>query len=77
MYTIYDSKQRASIDHRLGALRPEGSARWGIMTASQMVCHLNDSYALAMSEKTASEDITLLSRTLVRWVALRAPRSKR
>jgi hypothetical protein len=43
------------------------------MNAHQMVCHLNDSFALAMGAKAASEDITFLSRTLVRWIALHTP----
>lgn len=43
------------------------------MNVHQMVCHLNDSFELAMGAKTASEDITFLNRTLVRWVALHTP----
>ena len=68
-----DSQVVGDLLRWLGLLTPETRGLWGKMNAHQMVCHLNDSYALAMSEKTASEDITLLSRTLVRWVALRAP----
>jgi hypothetical protein len=55
---------------RLHLLCPETKARWGRMNAHQMVCHLTDSFGLAMGLKTASEDITFLSRTLVRWFAL-------
>lgn len=51
---------------RLRHLRPGTPARWGKMNAHQMVCHLNDSYSLAMGFKTASEDVTLINRTLVR-----------
>jgi hypothetical protein len=40
------------------------------MNAHQMVCHLTDSFWLAMGAKTASENITFLSRTVMRWVAL-------
>lgn len=58
---------------RLQNLRPETGAIWGKMNAHQMVCHLNDSFDLAMGAKAASEDITFLNRTLIRWVALHAP----
>ncbi len=58
---------------RLQPIRPDTPARWGKMNAHQMVCHLNDAFALAMGMKTASEDTTFLNRTLVRWFALRVP----
>jgi hypothetical protein len=54
----------------LSRLRPETKATWGRMNAHQMVCHLTDSFGFAMGVKTASEDITFLSRTLVRWFTL-------
>ena len=58
---------------RLQRVRPGTPAGWGKMNAHQMVCHLSDSFALAMGMKTASADNTFLNRTLVRWFALRVP----
>jgi hypothetical protein len=58
---------------RLQRLRPETGALWGKMNAHQMVCHLTDSFGLAMGAKAASEDITFLNRTMIRWVALHTP----
>jgi len=55
---------------RLRHLQPESKARWGRMNAHQMVCHLSDSFGLAMGLKSASEDISFLNRTVARWVAL-------
>lgn len=55
---------------RLQTLNPETTGLWGKMSAHQMVCHLTDSFGLAMSVKVASENVTFLNRTLVRWVAL-------
>ena len=55
---------------RLQRLRPETHPLWGKMNAHQMVCHLTDSFGLAMGTRMASEDITFLNRTLIRWVAL-------
>jgi len=40
------------------------------MNASQMICHLDDAYQLALGTRPVSEDVSLLGRTLVRWVAL-------
>lgn len=45
----------------------------GRMTARQMVCHLNDSFRVGMGEKYASPATSLIQRTFIKWVALRAP----
>ena len=50
-----DSQVVGDLLRRLGLLTPETRGLWGKMNAHQMVCHLNDSYALAMSEKTEWE----------------------
>ena len=55
---------------RLGRLRPESRAVWGRMNAHQMLCHLNDSFDLAMNKRAATESITIFGRTVMRWVAL-------
>src|SRR5438309_1270440 len=70
---ILDHPATKDLMDRLQRLRPETRALWGKMNAHQMICHLNDSFGLAMSEKAASEDITFLNRTLVRWIALHSP----
>ncbi len=58
---------------RLERIRPEARALWGRMNAHQMVCHLRDSFGLAMGDKTASSDINLFNRTLMKWGALYLP----
>jgi hypothetical protein len=65
-----DSSSANDLINRLQRVRSESRARWGKMNAHQMLCHLNDSFALAMSEKSASEKITFLSRTCMRWIGL-------
>ena len=70
---VLDAATVKDLHARLARVRPETNARWGRMNAHQMVCHLNDSFAFAMSEKMASEDITFLNRTVVRWVGLHTP----
>ena len=58
---------------RVASLKPDAKARWGRMNAHQMVCHLNDSFHVAMGEKYASPATSLLTRTLVKFVALYLP----
>ena len=70
---ILDASATQTLLGRLNRLQPDTKPVWGKMNANQMICHLNDSYNLAMNGKSASEQITFVSRTLVRWVALRAP----
>jgi hypothetical protein len=74
MQTLDSSNIKDLLD-RLQRIRPDTRARWGKMNAHQMVCHLNDSFGLAMGDKTASEDITFFNRTLIKWAALYAPLS--
>ena len=72
MRTLDSSTIKDLLD-RIQRLRPETRALWGRMNAHQMVCHLDDSFGLAMGVKTASEEITFLSRTLIKWGALYVP----
>lgn len=70
---ILDALSTRTLLDRLNRLQPETKPVWGRMNANQMICHLNDAYSLAMNGKSASEHSTFISRTLMRWVALRAP----
>jgi hypothetical protein len=64
---------RAACRERIERLNPSASPKWGRMTARQMVCHLNDSFRVGMGEKYASPASSLLQRTVIKWVAIRAP----
>jgi len=43
------------------------------MSARQMVCHLCDSYLVALGEKQVSPATRFQQRTVIKWIALRAP----
>src|SRR5262245_7036014 len=43
------------------------------MTSHQAVCHLSDSFRTMMGGKPASSIATPFSRTVIKWVALKAP----
>ncbi len=64
---------RQQILQRIAALKPDMRPRWGRMTAHQMLCHLTDSFRVAMGEKHASPATGLLQRSLLKWAALYLP----
>ena len=64
---------RRLILQRIAALQPGQQRKWGRMTAHQMLCHLNDSFRVALGEKYASPATTLVFRTVGKFVALYVP----
>lgn len=73
MSTLADPRARAACRDRIQRLRPDTPAKWGRMSAPQMVCHLNDSFRVGMGEKYASPASSFLQRTFIKWIALRTP----
>jgi hypothetical protein len=58
---------------RLDKLTPGTAAKWGRMSAHQMVCHLSDSFRFALGKKAASDASGVLQRTAMKWFALYVP----
>lgn len=73
MKTLARPRDKAEVIHRLRQVRPESGRGWGRMSAHQMVCHLSDSFRLAMGQKTASPATSVFHRTIVKWMALYLP----
>ena len=73
MKTLAHERDRAEIVRRLATIRPDARALWGRMSAHQMVCHLSDSFRLALGRKAAKVVGGVLQRTVVKWIALYAP----
>jgi hypothetical protein len=73
MTHLGDAKTRQEITRRVALLRPETPRRWGKMNAAQMLCHLDDSFKVAMGLKTASPATGPLQRTVMKWGALYVP----
>jgi len=72
--TLGNETDRTELLHRLGAVTPESQRRWGKMTPHQMICHLNDSFKSVIGEREVQGDkSSLLTRSVVRWIALYAP----
>lgn len=73
MKTLSNTDERQGISSRLAQLAHDDEAQWGHMSAHQMLCHLRDSYCVALGEKTASPASGLLQRTLAKWISLWIP----
>ena len=72
MKTLAAERCRTEIAHRLATVHAGSAARWGRMSAHQMICHLCDSCRVALGERSVSPATGLLQRTLVKWIALYA-----
>ena len=74
MKTLGNEVDRTLVLERLGRLTAESPRQWGKMTPHQMVCHLNDSFKSVIGERQLSgSKSNVLTRTVVRWIALYAP----
>jgi len=63
---------RRTLD-RLRRITPNSERRWGTMTPNEMLCHLADAMRAVLGERPMDLRITFFSRTVVKWIALRAP----
>lgn len=73
MRTLARERDKVEILRRLRAVRAHTPRKWGRMSAHQMICHLNDSFRVAMGLRSASSATSVLQRTIVKWVALYLP----
>ena len=69
---------KQQIVERLAKIQSSSPRLWGKMTASQMICHLADSFRVTMGEKpweTARISVTPIPMPawVVKWVALNLP----
>jgi hypothetical protein len=73
MRTLDSAADRQAIVRRMSTITVSDRRLWGKMSAHQMVCHLCDSYWLALGERPASPATGFLKRTVIKWIALRVP----
>ena len=74
MKSLGKADDKQEVLSRLQRLQPDSQRRWGKMTPHQMICHLNDSFKSVIGERDLLGDKSnLLTRSLVRWIALYAP----
>jgi hypothetical protein len=48
MHTLTDIDDRLSICQRLSAVLPDDERQWGVMSASEMVCHVRGAFRAAL-----------------------------
>jgi hypothetical protein len=63
MRTLLNDRDQKEVLDRLTKVRPDSQRRWGSMSAHQIICHLNDSFRAALSEKHVSSSSTLFERS--------------
>jgi hypothetical protein len=68
--SLGDAANVDELVRRIATLTADRPRQWGTMTPHQMVCHLADAFLTALGERAASSKATLLSRTVVKWIAL-------
>lgn len=73
MKSLARPQDRAGILGRLRQVRPDGAARWGRMSAHQMVCHLADGFRMATGQLVAKPVGGYFHRGVLKWIVLYAP----
>ena len=73
MKTLLNVSDREELLKRASVLKPDSPRQWGKMTASQMICHLTDSFRSAFGEKHASSSTNWFKRSIYKWIALNMP----
>ena len=73
MKTLADPAVKQEIIARLRKVGSQDDRHWGRMTSNQMLCHLSDSFKGVMGEKPLGRKSNVISRTVIKWIALKAP----
>ena len=68
MTTLFDAETEKRFRARVDTLKPDAPARWGRMNARQMVCHLTDSFRVALGEVPVVPKWTPLRLYPLRWL---------
>ena len=73
MKTLSRADDRDELVRRLRTVGPDSAARWGRMSAHQMICHLADAFRMANGDKVVSPASGPLQRSVIKWIALYLP----
>ena len=71
--TLARDADKAEILRRISLVRPESTARWGRMSANQMICHLADGFRVMLGDRQTALVPAPLPRSIMMRVALYAP----
>ena len=73
MKTLLNPKDKEHLLARLQQIGPDSARQWGKMSAHQMICHLSDGFRMYMALKMVEPIAVPVPRSLLKWVALKAP----
>jgi hypothetical protein len=73
MKSLRNEKDKLEILNRLRQVSHSSQRQWGRMSPHQMICHLSDSFRMVMGERAATPTGNFLHRTVLKWIALKAP----
>ncbi len=73
MKTLARRADLEALLRRTRLVRLDHPARWGRMSAAQMICHLADAFRMALGDKPVQGVATLPTRSVVKWLALYQP----
>ena len=73
MQTLLEPAVLSMTIERLSKLEVTSVRRWGTMSSHQAVCHLGDSFLLALGERDVKEAPPFVPRSWMKRFALRAP----
>jgi hypothetical protein len=71
MNSLADPGTLESLLTRIGKLHTERPRAWGRMTPNEMLCHLADSFEIALGERPFAPADTWMQRTVFKYIALR------
>ncbi|MEX2471842.1 MAG: DUF1569 domain-containing protein [Gemmatimonadota bacterium] len=73
MTNLLDASTRSATFARLDALDPDSDRRWGRMNVGGMLCHLTDSFLACMGERETGDRTSIVSKTVMRFIAVSTP----
>src|SRR5688572_11508631 len=72
MARFLDDAEKRRVEARVRQLRPDSVRQWGRMTPHQTICHLNDSFKIALNERPVAATGARFP-LVIRFVALQLP----
>ena len=73
MPVLHDERYRADILRRLDALGPDSRGKWGRMSVSQMLWHVNEALEGALGHVTVAPENVPLPRPLMKFIVINLP----
>ena len=72
MAMLLDDAAVTGVEARVRQLRPDSARQWGRMSPHQAICHLSDSFKLALNERPVQAVRSPL-RPVIKFIALQVP----